>query len=95
MRNLDEIKFQACNLCYAMLRNINDNFESVSFTICDDGDIQVKIILTKKSVVEEGYIDDLIAEFTAKQEGDKVRVPDIVVGKNHQPLDNLVFRKSI
>ena len=85
-----EIKYQTCKLCEALLRNINDNFKSVSFEILDNGDIQTKIILTELGVDEEDYIDDLMCEFTAVQSTDCVLMPIVEVGDG-QPLENLVY----
>ncbi len=87
-----EVKYQACNLCDAICRNINDNFESVSFEITDNGDIQTKIILSEFTEQEEEYIDDLIAEFSAKQENDCILKPIVEIGDN-LPLKNIVYQK--
>lgn len=89
-----EIKYQSCNLCNALHRNINDNFESVSFKIYDSGEIQVKVVLTKKTEIEAEYIDDMITEFEALQETNCVKEPKIVTGKNNPPLENLVYKKD-
>ncbi len=88
-----EVRYQACNLCDAICRNINDNFESISFEIIDNGDIQIKIILSALTQQEEDYIDDLIAEFSAKQENDCVLKPIVDIG-NNSPLKNLVYQKA-
>jgi hypothetical protein len=87
-----EVKYQTCNLCDALHRNINDNFESVSFEILDNGDIQTKVVLLELTGQEEDYIDDLIAEFSALQERNCVLKP-IVEVKDSLPLKNLVYRK--
>lgn len=87
-----EVKYQACNLSDALCRNINDNFESVSFEIIDNGDIQTKIVLSELTEQEEEYIDDLMAEFSAKQENDCVLKPVIEVGDS-PPLKILVYQK--
>jgi len=87
-----EVKYQACALNEALIRNINDNFESVSFEILDSGDIQTKIILSELTKQEEQYIDDFVSEFSAKQEKDCVLKPIIEIGDS-QPLKNLVFQK--
>lgn len=88
-----EVRYQACNLCDAICRNINDNFESVSFEIIDNGDIQTKIVLSELTEQEKEYIDDLIAEFSAKQENDCVLKPIVDIG-NSPPLKNLVYQKD-
>jgi hypothetical protein len=85
-----EIKYQACNLCDALHRNINDNFESISFEILDNGDIQTKIVLSELTEQEEEYIDDLIAEFSALQERDCVLEPIVEIGAS-PPLRNIVY----
>lgn len=87
-----EVKYQACNLCDAICRNINDNFESVSFEITDNGDIQTKIVLSELTEKEEEYVDDLIAEFSAKQENDCILKPIVDIG-NSPPLQNIVYQK--
>ena len=91
----NEIKYQACNLCESLLGNVNDNFVSVSFDFLRDGDIQVKIILEKRTEVEDVYIVDLIAEFASMQDQDCIRPPEIEVGLNELPLRNLVYQKRI
>ena len=88
-----EVKYQACALNEALIRNINNNFESVSFEIIDNGDIQTKIVLSELTEQEEEYIDDLIAEFSAKQENDCVLKPIVDIG-NSPPLKNLVYQKA-
>lgn len=87
-----EVKYQACNLCDALCRNINDNFESVSFEILDNGDIQTKIVLSELTEQEEEYIDDLIAEFSALQERNCILKPIVDIG-NSPPLQNIVYQK--
>lgn len=87
-----EEKYQACNLCDALCRNINDNFESVSFEIIDNGDIQTKIVLSELTEQEEEYIDDLIAEFSALQERNCILKPIVDIG-NSPPLQNIVYQK--
>ena len=88
-----EVKYQTCALSEALNRNINDNFESVSFEILDNGDIQTKIVLSELTEQEEEYVDDLIAEFSAKQENDCVLKPVIEVGDS-PPLKYLVYQKD-
>lgn len=87
-----EVKYQACNLSDALCRNINDNFESVSFEILDNGDIQTKIVLSELTEQEEEYIDDLIAEFSALQERNCILKPIVDIG-NSPPLQNIVYQK--
>lgn len=88
-----EIKYQTCNLCYALLRNINDNFISVSFDFDDNDDILVKVILEKQTEVEDNYINDMSAEFSASQQSDCVKKVQVEVGNQHSPLENLVYQK--
>lgn len=88
-----EEKYQSCNLCDALCRNINDNFNSISFEILRSGDIQVKVILEKRTEIENEYIDDMITEFSAKQENDCVLKPIIEIGKN-PPLKNLIYQRG-
>lgn len=87
-----EVKYQTCNLCDALHRNINDNFKSVSFEILDNGDIQAKIVLSKLTEQEEQYIDDLVAEFSALQVRNCVLKPAVVIG-NSPPFRNIVYQK--
>lgn len=86
-----EIMFQANNLSHAMVRNINDNFSSVSFRIEPDGKIQVRIVLYERTEVEEELISDMMAEFSALQEFDKVNAPELLVG-SHDPVENIVYQ---
>lgn len=90
-----KIKMQACNLCDALRRNINDNFESVSFEINDAGNIIVKIRLIKKTEVEEEYIEDLMVEFSALQEKDNIEKVIVTTDINSQPFENIVYQKKV
>ncbi|WP_423735247.1 hypothetical protein [Chitinophaga caseinilytica] len=87
-----ELKYQTCNIADALCRNINNNFESVSFKVFDNGEILVKIILSELTEQEEEYIDDFIAEFSSAQESDCVLKPLIEVGSG-TPHVNLVYKK--
>src|SRR5450631_3625504 len=78
-----KIRFQTCNLCDAMIRNINDNFISVSFDFIKNAEIVVKIILKKRTQIEDEFIEDMIAEFSALQQTDCVTIPKIELGNNH------------
>ena len=89
-----EVKYQACNLCDALHRNINSNFESVSFDILDNGDIKIKIVLNKKTEIEEEHIDDLVTEFEALQQTNCVKEVTTNVGKHYLPLKYLVYQKE-
>ena len=88
-----ERKFQACALCEALVRNINDNFESVSFEILENGDIQTKIVMIALTEEEQGYIEDISAEFSAKQESDCVLSPLVKIGYS-PPLKHIVYQKA-
>jgi len=88
-----EVKYQTCALAEALIRNINDNFESVSFEILDNGDVQTKIVLFDLTEQEDEYVDDLMAEFSAKQENDCVLKPIVEIGDS-PPLKNLVYQKE-
>jgi len=88
------IKYQACNICNALLRNINDNFKSVSFDFIKGKDIQIKIILEKRTEIEDGYIEDMITEFTSLQESNCVPLPIVEIGDHHWPLQNLVYNHN-
>ena len=87
------IKYQMINLCEALHRNINDNFESISFVVLKSGDIQIKIVLNNLTPYEEDLIEDISVEFSAKQERDCVLKPLVVVGNNDMTLTNVVYRK--
>jgi len=94
-RNINEIKYQISNICNALLRNINNNFISVSFDFVSNDDTLVKVILEKKTEVEDDYIEDMIAELAASQQSDCVKKPQIEVGNQHTPLRNLVYQKFV
>jgi hypothetical protein len=89
-----DIKYHACLLCDAMVRNINENFSCISFEILSGGDVQVQVILDIATSAEYEYIDDLMAEFTTMQQTDCVKTPKIEIGRNRVPLKNIVFRKA-
>lgn len=86
-----EVQYQTCALNEASIRNINDNFRSISFEILDNGNIQTKIVLAILTELEQQYIDDLVGEFSAKQTNDCVLKPITVVG-DYLPLKNLVYQ---
>lgn len=86
-----EVKYQACNLCDALHRNINDNFISVSFEILPSGDIQTKIVLKRMSHEEETYIEDIAFEFSALQLRDCVLPPIVAIGTDSAPLKHIVY----
>ena len=90
-----ETKYQACNLCDALHRNINDNFESVSFEILNNGNIQTKVVLQRITKIEADYIEDILAEFSAKQQTNCVLAPIIEIGIDIPPLKNLIYKKSL
>ncbi len=91
---MEEIKFQTSNICDALLRNINNNFLSVSFNISIGKAIDVKIILEKKTEVEDGYIEDFFAELSAAQQSDRTIEVRVEVGGDFLPLEYLVYSKS-
>lgn len=86
------VRYQEYAMCSALHRNINDNFESISFSI-DKGKIYVRIILTDRTEKEDEYIEDICTEFEALQESNCVKGVEIIVGKTAQPLANLVYSK--
>lgn len=90
----NEIEYQSCNISNAMLRNVNDNFISVSFDFLSNRDILIKVILEKKTVIEDNYIEDMITELAALQESDCVQKPLVEVGCQHTPLQNLVYQQG-
>lgn len=90
-----EIKYQACNLCDALHRNINDNFTSVSFEILGNGDIQIKFVLQSMTKDEEDFISDISGEFLAKQQRDCVLKPIVEVGTGIPSLKYTVYQKEV
>ncbi len=86
-----EIKYQACNLCQAMHRNVNDNFQHVSFDVDNHGYVQVQIILSIQTEQEEDYIDDIMGEFLALQLSNCVLKAIVKVGQ-YPPLSNIVYQ---
>lgn len=90
------IKYQACCLTDALHRNINDNFENISFDIEVNGDIQVKIILNNLTEVEKEYINDISVEFSSFQSEDIVRQFIITTkdGMDIKPLKNVIYKKK-
>jgi hypothetical protein len=89
----EQIKKITSELCQAMLRNVNENFDSVSFDVLPDNDIQVRVILKNGTEKEEELIDDLIAEFSALQESDIIR-PAQICSLEEAPLPFLVYKHS-
>lgn len=85
-----EVKYQACALNEALIRNINDNFQSVSFEILENGDIQTKFVLSELTEKEEEYIYDISVEYSAKQERDIVLKPIVEIGDS-LTLKNIVY----
>ncbi|KIO76869.1 hypothetical protein TH53_12225 [Pedobacter lusitanus] len=66
------VKLIYSNLCNAMIRNVNNNFYSISFDILQNEDIQVKIILYSYNEDEKNLVEDLMAEFSALEEKNNV-----------------------
>ena len=85
--------YQASNLCDALIRNINDNFISVSFDLLGNNDVLVKIILELRTQREDDHIDDIMAEMSARQESNCIRNPVLEVGWESMPLKNLVNQR--
>lgn len=88
------INLQKSNLADALVRNINDNFISVSFDVAKNGFIQIRIIVEEYTSVEEDYIEDIAGEFTASQESDILEDIEIVVNKDSRPLRHIVFNRN-
>ena len=90
-----ETKLQACNLCDALHRNINDDFQSVSFDFDDKNDIQVKIVMNKDIEQNNELFEDISVEFSAVQMTDCVKPFLIVLAKdNDLPLKNIVYKQK-
>lgn len=88
-----EVKFQCINLRDALIRNLNDNFITVSFEIVDGGDVQTKFTLSAITETEMEYIEDIMAEFSLRQFKNTVLPPKIVLN-SYSALENVVFSKS-
>ena len=86
------IMFQMGNLCYAMHRNINDNFRNISFRILENGMIQVQVILAELTEAEEEYIDDMCAEFSALQSEDIVPKFIATADSASSPFEHVVYQ---
>ncbi|MDJ1466897.1 hypothetical protein [Xanthocytophaga flava] len=86
------MKYQACLLCDALHRNINDNFLSVSFELTENQDIRIRIILKNKTEVEEEYIGDLLGEFEAQQGENNIADIEVYVNEIIDPLQHIVFQ---
>lgn len=87
----DAIKYHTCNICSSMLRNINDNFKSVSFRVESKGYISLRIVLLNRTETEEDYIEDLVGELSAFEGSEQIKEVQIMVGSDHLPLENLVY----
>lgn len=87
------VMYQSSNLCDALIKNVNDNFISVSFDILGNNDVLVKIILESKTQREDDHIDDIMAEMSARQESNCIRNPVVEVGWESIPLKNLVYQR--
>lgn len=85
-----QIKLIYSNICYAMLRNINHNFFSVSFGLIK-GNVQVKVILFKKGLREENQIDDLIGELSSLSKNNSILEPIITTELTCEKLEYLVY----
>jgi hypothetical protein len=88
------IAYQSCNLSQALLRNINDNFISVSFSVLMTGEILVKIVLEQQSEKELEYIDDLMAEFSSIQTLNCVLPVNVHIGLDILPSEHLVYTRK-
>lgn len=90
-----ETKLQACNLCDALHRNINDDFQSVSFDFDDKNDIQVKIVMNKNIEQNNELFEDISVEFSAVQMTDCVESFLVTLAKDDNlPLKNVVYRQG-
>lgn len=85
------IKRLIVELCDSTIRNINDNFRSISFTIEKDRSIKIKIILDIITEKEYDYIDDISAEFEAVQEGDILKDIEITTDINSKVLPFVTY----
>ena len=90
-----EIKLQACNLCDSLHRNINDAFDSVSFDIDENYDIQVKIVMNNSIEEYKEELEDISVEYSALQTTNNIK-PFIVAlaTGDDSPLSNVVYRKK-
>ncbi len=89
-----EMMFHACNVCQALVRNISNNFLSVSFALTRSKLIDLKISLESATLTDYNLIEDFVAELSALYEYDCVGNVLIVEGSEHLPLSNLVYLRS-
>lgn len=85
-----QIKLIYSNICYAMLRNINHNFFSISFGLENDN-VQVKIILFDKGLAEENQIEDFIGELSSIAESNTILEPIITTDLKEEKLEYIVY----
>ena len=86
-----KIKQQICNISESLLRNITDNFKNVSFTILEDGNIQVLVILKNITEIEKELITDFSGELEAAQESDLVEIIEYCLAGEKELLDYIVY----
>lgn len=84
------LKLIYSNISYAMLRNINNNFFSISFDIVGE-DIQLKIILHKKRDIEKRMVDDMIEELSSITETNTILKPIITTDLKAEKLEYIVY----
>lgn len=89
----EEIRILMCELADSLVRNVNDNFINVSFDIMEDGFIQTKIILKNQTDIEDDYIDDIAAEFSAVQEKNIINKFEVTTDIKSKPLKYTVLSK--
>lgn len=91
--NSNLIKIQKSELIDALVRNVTDNFNNVSFTFLASGCIQIRVILNKQTEIEDECINDLGGEFEAQQDFGTVEKIEVFVGEAISPLEHVVFNK--
>jgi len=89
---MEHIKLITGELCYALLGNINDNIDSVSFNCKSKDEIYIRFILKNLSLLEKELINDTLAEFEALHGSLTDLQWDICLTKDYKKtLSNMVF----
>jgi len=86
------LKYQHSCIVNALLENITDNFECVSFKCYGYEEIDVMIILCEITKIEEDCITDFFWELDIAQDSwNGINNRIISTSRNLMPLDNIVY----
>jgi hypothetical protein len=88
-----DVKLVFCSLCQAMLRNINNNFKSVSFDIFN-GNVKVKVVLFQIDDDDESLIKDMMAELSSMSETNNILTAQIETDAGQDYCRYLLYRSS-